>query len=322
MAMSNSAAGESGKSRRLPGLIVRAQSGFFNVQTDAGTFTCQLRGRLKRDRQDTDLAAVGDRVEISVPADGSGSIEEVLPRTRVLSRRAGASGGRSAQGARHEKEQVLVANLDQAVFVFACAEPAPHLRMLDRFLVAAERGEIPAAVCANKIDLVDPAHGEQLFGPYRSIGYPLLFTSARTGEGIPALRNLLRGKLNVFSGPSGAGKSSLLNAIQPGLGLRVSHVSDLLQKGRHTTVAPELIPLVEGGYVADTPGLRAIAFWDIAPEELDAYFPEIRPLVGKCAFNDCTHEKTPGCAVLRAVEEGRVSPQRYDSYLRLRRGET
>lgn len=319
--MANFAAGDSGINRRLPGLIIRAQSGFFQVQTDAGMFTCQLRGRLKRDRQDTDLAAVGDRVEISALPGGSGLIEEVLPRSRVLSRRAIASGGRRDQGAPREKEQVLVANPDQAVFVFACAEPAPHLRMLDRFLVASERAGIPAAICANKIDLVDPAQGEQLFGPYRSIGYPLLFTSARTGEGIPSLREMLRGKLNVFSGPSGAGKSSLLNAIQPGLGLRVSHVSGLHQKGRHTTVAPELIPLLDGGYVADTPGLRAIAFWDIAPEELDAYFPEIRPLVGRCAFNDCTHENTPGCAVIRAVESGQVSPQRYDSYIRLRKGE-
>jgi ribosome biogenesis GTPase len=177
-------------------------------------------------------------------------------------------------------------------------------------------------VCANKIDLMDQAQREGLFGPYRVIGYPVLYTSARTGEGIPELRDFLRGKLNVFSGPSGTGKSSLLNAIEPGLALRVSCISDSHQKGRHTTVTPELVPLAEGGYVADTPGLRAIAFWDIAPEELDAYFPEINPLVGKCAFGDCTHEKTPGCAVVRAVEEGRVSPQRYDSYLRLRRGET
>jgi ribosome biogenesis GTPase len=307
--------------RRLSGLIVRAQSGFFTVQTDAGMFTCQLRGRLKRDRRETDLAAVGDSVRISIRTDGTGSVDEVLPRKRVLSRRAIGGGGRRDLGARNRKEQVLVANPDQAVFVFACAEPSPHLRMLDRFLVAAERAGIPAAVCANKIDLVEPAGGERLFGLYRSIGYPLLFTSARTGEGIPSLRALLSGKLNVFSGPSGTGKSSLLNAIQPGLGLRVSHVSGLLQKGRHTTVAPELIPLADGGYVADTPGLRAIAFWDIEPEELDGYFPEIRPLVGKCAFNDCTHENTPGCAVVRALEEGRVSPQRYDSYVRLRKGE-
>jgi len=217
---------------------------------------------------------------------------------------------------------VIVANPDQAVFIFACAQPAPHLRMLDRFLVAAERAEIPAIVCANKTDLAGADEPEALFGPYRRIGYPVVFTSAKTGAGVDQLRALLRGKLSVLSGPSGVGKSSLLNAIQPGLALAVSHVSELLQKGRHTTVARELIELAEGGYVADTPGLRAIAFWDIAPEELDAYFPEIRPLVEHCTFHDCTHENTPGCAVIRAVEEGTVSPERYDSYVRLRRGET
>ena len=305
----------------LSGLIIKAQSGFFTVKTDGGTFTCQLRGRLKKTRVATDIAAIGDRVTVLLLPDGTGAIEEVLPRSRVLSRSAPSAGGRRSY-TRSGTEQVIVANPDQAIFIFACAEPAPHLRMLDRFLVAAERAEIPAVVCANKSDLVSADAPEAQFGPYRKIGYPVLFTSAKTGTGVEAFRAVLRGKLSVLSGPSGVGKSSLLNAIQPGLGLAVSHISHLLQKGRHTTVAPELIELAEGGYVADTPGLRAIAFWDIDPEELDAYFPEIRPLVEYCSFGDCTHENTPGCAVLRAVEEGKVSPERYDSFLRLRRGET
>jgi len=303
------------------GLIVKAQSGFYTVRTDSGDYTCQLRGRLKKKRVATDIAAVGDRVNITVQLDGSGAIEEVLPRVRVLSRSAPSSGGRRSF-ARGETEQVIVANPDQAVFIFACAEPAPHLRMLDRYLVAAERAGIPSVVCANKTDLVGPDEPEAHFGLYRKVGYPVLYTSVRTGAGVDEFRAVLRGKLSVLSGPSGVGKSSLLNAIQPGLGLAVSHVSHLHQKGRHTTVTPELIALEEGGYVADTPGLRAIAFWDIAPEELDGYFPEIRPLVEYCSFGDCAHENTPGCAVIRAVEEGKVSPERYDSFLRLRRGET
>ncbi len=305
----------------LSGLVVKAQSGFFTVRTERGNFTCRLRGRLKKTHLATDLAAVGDRVRIQVLADGSGAIEEVFPRLRVLSRSAPSAGGRGS-AARGASEQVIVANPDQAVFIFACAEPAPHLRMLDRFLVAAERAEIPALVCANKTDLVEPDQPEKLFGIYRKVGYPVLTASAKTGDGVDQLRAILRGKLSVLSGPSGVGKSSLLNAIQPGLALSVSHVSHAHQKGRHTTVAPELVELKEGGFVADTPGLRAIAFWDIAPEELDAYFPEIRPLVGQCAFGNCTHENTPGCAVIRAVVEGGVSPERYDLYLRLRRGET
>jgi len=305
----------------LSGLIVKAQSGFFTVRTERGKFTCRLRGRLKKTHLATDLAAVGDRVRILVLPDGGGAVEEVLPRIRVLSRSAPGGGGRGS-AARGASEQVIVANPDQAVFIFACAEPAPHLRMLDRFLVAAERAAIPALVCANKTDLVAPDQPEKTFGIYRKVGYPVLYVSARTGDGVDQLRAILRGKLSVLSGPSGVGKSSLLNAIQPGLALSVSHVSRSHQKGRHTTVAPELIELKEGGFVADTPGLRAIAFWDIAPEELDAYFPEIRPLVEHCTFGNCTHENTPGCAVIRAVEEGGVSPERYDSYLRLRRGET
>jgi len=306
---------------KLQGLVVKAQSGFFTVRTDRGNLTCQLRGRLKKKRVATDIAAVGDRVLVLPAADGIATIEEILPRSRVLSRSSPAAGGRRGY-ARAETEQVIIANPEQAVFIFACAEPEPHLRMLDRFLVVAERAKIPAVVCANKVDLVEAGEPEKKFGIYRKVGYPVIFTSAQTGEGVDPLRAILRGKLSVLSGPSGVGKSSLLNAIQPGLGLAVSHVSQLLQKGRHTTVAPELIELVEGGFVADTPGLRAIAFFDIDPEELDAYFPEIRPWVEHCSFGDCTHENTPGCAVKRAVEEGKISPERYDSFLRLRRGET
>jgi ribosome biogenesis GTPase len=306
---------------QLSGLIIKAQSGFFTVRTEQGDFTCRLRGRLKKTHRTTDLAAVGDRVRIMPLPDGEGAVEEILPRVRVLSRSAPGGGGRGST-ARTPSQQVIVANPDQAVFIFACAEPDPHLRMLDRFLVAAEREQIPALVCANKIDLVEPDQPERVFGIYRKVGYPVFYTSTKTGAGVDQLRAILRGKLSVLSGPSGVGKSSLLNAIQPGLALAVGHVSHTHQKGRHTTVASELVELKEGGFVADTPGLRAIAFWDIAPEELDAYFPEIRPLVEHCAFGNCTHENTPGCAVIRAVEEGAVSPERYDSYLRLRRGET
>ncbi len=297
----------------IPGLIVKAQSGFFTVQTERGPVVCQLRGRLKKQRRITDLAAAGDRVQIEVHPDGTGTIEQVEPRTRALSRRSNVPG--------REGEQVLVANPDQAVFVFACAHPAPHLRMLDRFLLAAEENQLPALICANKVDLVTREEAEVLFAPYPPIGYPVLFTSAKMGEGVAELREVLQGKLSVLAGPSGVGKSTLLNAVQPGLGLAARAVSALTTKGRHTTVVPELLPLEGGGYVADTPGLRAMALWDVAPEELDGLFPELRPLVAECEFSDCTHLHEPGCAVRRAVEEGRVHPARYESYRRLRMGE-
>jgi len=294
----------------FPGLITRAQSGFFTVETERGPVVCQLRGRLKRRRRSTDLAAAGDRVQVRILEDGSGLIEMVEPRERSLSRRA--------PSARGPVEQVIVANPDQAVFVFSCADPPPNFRVLDRFLVVAERAGIPPIICANKLDLVEAKSAREAFAVYQQIGYPVFFTSAKSGKGVAEIRKSLRGKISVLSGPSGAGKTSLLNAVQPGLGLRTREVREKTRKGHHTTVVPELLPLEGGGYVADTPGLRSVGLWDIEPEELDGYFPEIRPLVQECAFNDCTHLHEPGCAVIAAVEAGSIDPERYDSYCRMR----
>jgi ribosome biogenesis GTPase len=295
----------------LPGLIIKAQSGIFDVETEQGIIPSKLRGRLMKKRMESDAAALGDRVQISKQPEGLATIEVVEERVRVLSRK---SPGRS------EIEQVLVANPDQAVFVFACADPEPNFRMLDRLLVVAEREEIPALICANKIDLVVPRTAKQAFGIYPNLGYPVLYTSAQTGKGIRSVRKALQGKISVLAGPSGVGKTSLLNKIQPGLGLHTSEISQATGRGRHTTVVPELLKLDGGGYVADTPGLKAFALWDIEPEELDAYFPEIRELVAGCVFSDCTHTHEPGCAVSAALENGEIDPERYDSYLRMRSG--
>jgi ribosome biogenesis GTPase len=306
----------------LDGLVTKAQSGFFTVHTDEGDFTCQVRGRLKKERRDTDLVAVGDQVRISLAEDGSGMIEEVAERERSLARLAPRPGGRGSRrwdrnGYLAEREQIIVANPDQAVFVFACADPEPRLRMLDRLLVGAELQHIPPIVCANKIDLVRRREVRDLFGIYEEIGYPVIYTSAVKGNGIAKLRRQLEGRLSVMVGPSGTGKTSLLNALQPRLGLQVREVSEATSKGRHTTVVPQLFPLA-GGWVADTPGLRALALFDVDPEELDAYFPDIAPFVTHCQFSDCTHTVEPGCAVIQAVEEGQVSEHRYESYVRLR----
>ncbi len=311
---------------KLEGIVIKAQSGFFTVQTDDGRqVVAQLRGRLKQERRDTDIIAAGDRVSVQLTDDETGMIEEVAERTRALSRLA-LRGRDQRRWDRHgylsEREQVIVANPDEVVFVFACVEPEPRLRMLDRFLVGAEAQGIPAVICANKIDLVGGVEGgREIFGLYQEIGYPVLYTSGLTGEGVDGLREQLAGKLSVLAGPSGAGKSTLLNAMQPGLGLAVQAVSQATSKGRHTTVAPELVPLDKesgGGWVADTPGLKALALFDTDPEELDAYFPEIAPLVPDCQFSDCTHDHEPGCAVRQAVEEGEIHPERYESYLILR----
>jgi len=297
----------------VPGLIVRAQSGFFTVQTESGLLTCRLRGRLKQGPRLGDIAAVGDRVQATRLADGTGMIESIEPRARALVRLDPRPKG--------VYQQVILSNPDQAVFVFACANPSPHTRMLDRFLVIAEKQDIPAIVVANKLDLVDRAEAEAIFGYYPALGYPVLYTSAKTGEGIELLRARLTGKVSALAGPSGVGKSSLLNAIQPGLGLAVREVGEATDRGRHTTNVRQLFPLTGDGYVADTPGLRSLALWDTEPEELDGYFPEIAPLVAQCAFSDCSHSHEPGCAVRLAVDGGKIRPERYESYLRLRTGE-
>jgi ribosome biogenesis GTPase len=301
-----------------PGLIIRSQSGFYTVQTELGVRICSMRGRLKQGRHVGDIAAVGDRVQITIQLDGSGTIESVEPRLRSLAR--------LDPRPKEVYQQVLLANPDQAVFVFACANPAPSLRMLDRFLVIAEKQEIPAFIVANKLDLVGAEHAREIFGIYPVLGYPVLYTSAKTGAGVDELREHLAGKISALSGPSGVGKSSLLNAVRPGLGLAVGEVKAAVHKGRHTTNVRELFPLTDdprapGGYVADTPGLRTLALWDTEPEEIDAYFREIAPLVSHCQFSNCSHKSEPGCAVRAAVEAGTVRAERYESYLRLRAGE-
>jgi ribosome biogenesis GTPase len=294
----------------IRGLIIKAQSGFFTVKTSQGFVVSQLRGKLKQGRAMGDLATIGDNVLVTVSADGSGAIEEVEERERAIVRLDPRPQG--------DYQQVLLANPDQAVFVFACAHPSPRLKMLDRFLVIAEKQTIPAVIIANKIDLVDDA--KKIFGLYETIGYRVLYTSTKTGAGIEELKLILAGKISAFAGPSGAGKSSLLNAMQPGLGLAVNEISKAMDKGKHTTVTRELFPLVGGGYVADTPGWKSLALWDTEPEEIDGYFPELRDLVQHCMFNDCTHTHEPGCAVRRALDEGKIHQERYESYLRLRSG--
>jgi len=297
----------------LRGLIIRSQSGFYTVAAEAGLFTCHLRGRLKRGPRLGDVAAVGDWVRIEPVAEGKGMIEEIEPRQRMLVRLAPTPRG--------EYQQVIIANPDQAVFVFACAQPAPRLGMLDRFLVIAEKQGLPVLIVANKVDLTGINQAQELFDHYLPLGYPLIYASVRENRGIDALQENLRGKISVFAGPSGVGKTSLLNAVQPGLGLAVREVSRRTNKGKHTTVVRQLFALAGGGYVADTPGLKALALWDIAPEELDGYFPELRSLVADCQFNDCTHVAEPGCAVREAVARGEVHPSRYEAYVRMRYGE-
>jgi ribosome biogenesis GTPase len=238
-----------------------------------------------------------------------GVIERVEPRHGILTR---ASRG---------KEQVLVANVDQVVFVVSLVLPDLKLHLIDRYLASAIKGRLRPLLCLNKADLVKPARYQPIVGFYNQLGVPTLLTSASTGQGIAELRDWLKDRQTVFSGQSGVGKSSLLNAVQPDLGLRVREVSDVNQKGKHTTTTAELIKLGFGGWVVDTPGVRQFQLFGTLAEEVEGFFVEFRPFVALCAFPDCTHTHEERCAVKRAVARRQIHIDRYTSYLGLFEGD-
>ncbi len=316
----------------VPGRVLRVHGLYSIVEvSDGRIFRCAVRGVLRTMATDErSLVTTGDRVWIlpgagagasgpePAPAPGSGEasapllegvIERVEPRHGVLTR------------ASRQREHVLVANVDQVLIVMSLVEPELKPHLIDRYLASAEQGGIRPIVCLNKADLVETAGYQPLVGLYSQLGIPTLLTSAENGLGVAALKELLRGRQTVFSGQSGVGKSSLLNALQPGLGLRVREVSDVNQKGKHTTTTAELIRLEFGGWVVDTPGIRQFSLWQIRPEEMEGFFPEFRPFVPLCDFPDCTHTHEDHCAVKRAVERRQVSASRYHSYLGLFAGE-
>lgn len=311
----------------LKGRVVRTQSGFFFVEVDTRIIRCQISGKLKLEAQKAvskaeaqraDIVALNDYVTLELNEDETGTIIAVEERERVLSRTApGASVGTA-----HEEQQIILANTDQVVFVLAASNPTPNPRSLDRLLVMAEKAEIPSiTICINKIDLANRDEVAATFKLYEQIGYTVLYLSAKEGLSMDVLRQQLFATPNTVSvlvGPSGVGKSSLLNALKSDLKLEIGEVSEATTKGKHTTRFSQLIRFPAGSYIADTPGIRSVAPWDIEPEELDNYFIEMRPFIEACKFADCSHRHEPGCAIRKAVKQGDVPASRYDSYLRLR----
>lgn len=292
------------------------------VDDDGREWACTVRRVLRTLLiEQRSVVAVGDRVWYS-PAGAdlgalpSGVIERVEPRTTSLSRR-------EFRG----REHLLVANADQLLIISSVAQPRFKPHLIDRYLVAAGKGGLRPVVCLNKADLAEPQpddleredaiHLADLLREYESLGYACLCTSAVTGAGLDQLREHLRGRMTVLSGQSGVGKTSLLNALQPGLHLAVQEVSGANQKGRHTTTHARLLRLDFGGYVVDTPGIRAFDLWNVAPGELEAHFVEFVPHLPQCRFHNCLHRDEIGCAVRAAVERGEISARRYWSYLKL-----
>jgi ribosome biogenesis GTPase len=288
----------------LSGRVLRVHGLASVVETaDGRQFRCAVRRVLRNLVTDErNIVATGDHVWFKPSAVDEGVIERVEPRHGNLTR---ASRGR---------EHVLVANVDQVVIVMAIAEPDLKPHLIDRYLVSAEQGGIQPLLCLNKIDLADPVAMQPLIGSYSQLGVPVFLTSVMTGQGIDELRKRMPGRQTVFAGQSGVGKSSLLNAIQPGLGLSVAEVSENNNKGKHTTTTAQLIKLAIGGWVVDTPGIRQFQIWDVRAEELEGFFPEFRPLVAHCAYADCAHTHEGGCAIKRAVALGQISERRYISY--------
>jgi ribosome biogenesis GTPase len=293
------------------GRVLRVQGLISIVHDEAGNaFQCATRRLLKTLATDQrHVVAAGDVVWFRPEGSEEGIIERVEPRRGIVSR--------TSRGRQH----VLVANVDQLVIVTSAAEPRIKPNLIDRLLVTAEKGEIRPIICINKIDLVEPADLMPLVGVYAQLGYEVLFVSVVAGIGIDRLRQRLSGAESVVTGQSGVGKSSLLNAVEPGLHLRVQSISEETQKGRHTTTTAELIPLSFGGYVVDTPGIRQFQLWDVIPEEVAGFYRELRPYVSRCRFPNCTHTHETNCAVKDAVADGWIDARRYESYVQIRSGD-
>ncbi len=313
------------EANRLQGIVIRASAGNYTVFHKGREVLCTLRGNLKKELVVTESAsraprviqakrkrltnpvAVGDTVWFHYTTPHQGVITEVEPRRSAVVRFI----------PRTKEVQVIVANIDLLLIVFSVLEPRLDPWQLDRFLVAAYANGLHPLIVANKCDLPIEPQTENHLQVYSRCGYEVIRVSATRGDNIECLRERLRGQIAAVCGPSGVGKSSILNALQPGLGLKVGQVSETTHKGRHTTTLAQLISMGEGSWIADTPGMRNLELWAVDAQTVWEAFPEIRPYLGKCYFPDCQHDTEPDCAVKEAVEEGKIDQRRYESALSL-----
>ena len=295
-----------------PGRVVRVHGLTSVVEAEDGReYRCTVRGVLKSLVTDLQHVVVaGDYVTIQMGGLGHEESQAVIvrvePRKNQISRTS------------RKRQQIIVSNIDLALIVASAGEPTLKPNLIDRFLVSAEKAGIDPIIVINKIDLVPPEDLQPVVGVWTQLGYPVILTSTETGQGIQRLKHLIRGTDAVVTGQSGVGKSSILNAIEPGLQLRVGHISEENQKGRHTTTSAVLIPLQGGGHLIDTPGIRQFQLWDVIPEEVAGFFRDLRPFINLCKFPDCTHTHEDECAVKWAVADGKLDVRRYESYCHIR----
>ncbi len=279
----------------MQGKIIKGIAGFYYVHVEGhGVYECKAKGIF---RKDNIKPLVGDNVLVDVLDEGemAGNIREILCRRNALLRPA-------------------VANVDQALIIFAIVKPNPNFNLLDRFLIRMERQKLPTVICFNKQDIASPEEKEALRQSYETCGYEVLFVSALENEGLEQVKEVLSGKTTTVAGPSGVGKSSLINRLSPKANMETGEISAKTERGRHTTRHSEMIALGDGSYIVDTPGFTSLDISEITKEELGQYYPEFTKYEPSCRFRGCAHMSEPTCGVKEAVSEGKISPVRYGNY--------
>lgn len=293
------------------GRVIKSTGSWYDIRNDAGeVMQCRLRGKIRLDGlRTTNPVAVGDLVNFEQERDKETCvIDKILPRTNVIVRKSVNLS---------KESHIIAANVDQAILVATIAQPRTSTGFIDRFTVTAEAYHIPVVIVFNKCDLYNEeqnAAAEELMRVYNSIGYQSFVISAKTGENCDRLKAIMKDKLSMFSGHSGVGKSALVNRLDPGLDIRVGEISEVHEKGKHTTTFAQMYELNFGGYIIDTPGIKEFALFDMEKETLAQRFPEMRALMHDCRFNNCTHLHEPHCAIKNAVEQGVIADWRYENY--------